>query len=609
MDKYIFKSGYDIIGYDILFAGKKPVGELLMICHDNKGTAFNTLGFIKKVPNSVVPIKHPHFKMDEGIYILDISSVQNQKTKIRVMPMCNWCGSSDLIDELQLCSDKDDIILVDNHEIADYFIIINFPHSSNNYKPNKTIVFQMEPKRLGKEGNFGTKSWGIWENPDESMFLNVRTHKRYLNNAEWHIKKTYHELLDNSESINKTKNLSIALSSKQLDEGHFLRINFVYYLEKESNFIDIYGRCKDLGYDNYKGELPPKDKTGALYPYKYSIAIENNKEHNYVTEKFFDCIMAECLCFYWGCPNLDEYFPNAFIRLELKNFKDDFNLIKTTIENNEWERRIGFIRNAKKKILTQYQIFPTIRNVIIDDIHNSFVEIEGRLCVSLLRRNDRRIHMNELLTKHKINGVSIFDAIDGTQLEMNDELKKIFDGNDFRWRRGVIGCAMSHYTIWKQLLNEPNKTHYLIFEDDIRIVDGVDFNDSYKKIVYEMKLNNCEWDIVMIGYTIFNKNKDEAIKNGLRDMNKNIEIHELNKNMYIGGTFCYMLSKNGAKKLLDYVEKNGIKHGIDYMMIKKIDGMNNYEVRPQIIMSEWVDEKNSVVDSDIQKDMNPIKNL
>ena len=31
---------------------------------------------------------------------------------------------------------------------------------------------------------------------------------------------------------------------------------------------------------------------------------ENNIEHNYVTEKFWEPILSECLVFYYGCPNL-----------------------------------------------------------------------------------------------------------------------------------------------------------------------------------------------------------------------------------------------------------------------------------------------------------------
>ena len=53
-------------------------------------------------------------------------------------------------------------------------------------------------------------------------------------------------------------------------------------------------------------------------------------------------------------------------------------------------------------------------------------------------------------------------AVDGLQLQATKELKQIFEGNDFGSRKGVIGCALSHLKLWKQLLSDVNNEYYII---------------------------------------------------------------------------------------------------------------------------------------------------
>ena len=47
-----------------------------------------------------------------------------------------------------------------------------------------------------------------------------------------------------------------------------------------------------------------------------------------------------------------------------------------------------------------------------------------------------------------------------------------FEKNEFNYRKGVIGCALSHYNLWKMLLNDFNNNYYCIFEDDIIFIDN-----------------------------------------------------------------------------------------------------------------------------------------
>lgn len=250
---------------------------------------------------------------------------------------------------------------------AEYFTIYNMPYPGEFYVPGRTIVFQMEPMRLGMPGAYGVKSWGEWASPDRSRFLAVRSHQYCHNNAEWHVDRGYNELKRHDYSGTKTKLMSAVLSDKQQDIGHRLRTRFLRYVEDSSpGFVDIHGRCASLGFRGYKGELPEHDKSDAMIPYRYTLAVENNAEKNYFTEKIVDAIVTETLAFYWGCPNLEEHFPDAFIRLPLEDgdFAGCLATVKRSIDANLYDQFLPSIREAKRKVLDEYQYFPTIERII-----------------------------------------------------------------------------------------------------------------------------------------------------------------------------------------------------------------------------------------------------
>ena len=88
---------------------------------------------------------------------------------------------------------------------------------------------------------------------------------------------------------------------------------------------------------------------------------ENNCYDNYATEKIWEPIVCECLCFYWGCPNLESYIDElAFVRLDISDPKKSLNIVKTAIKENWWEKRYKHIINAKNAILNDIGMMPTI---------------------------------------------------------------------------------------------------------------------------------------------------------------------------------------------------------------------------------------------------------
>jgi len=251
----------------------------------------------------------------------------------------------------------DDIEVTYEDEDVDYYAIVNYPRDGETkFRPDRTIVFQMEPRST-------TEQWGPWSSPDPRKFLQVRTHSSYRNNLEWHLGLTYHELT--TQPIPKTAQLSSVTSGEARLPGQRLRVAFLKYLEEHGTPIDIYGRDNPHGLVGYLCSLPVLDKRQGILPYRYTFAAENSSEPNYFTEKLTDAILGEALCFYWGCPNVEEYLdPDAFVRLDLEDFEASRRRIERAMEDDEWTARLGVIRTEKRRILDEYQFFPTLARIV-----------------------------------------------------------------------------------------------------------------------------------------------------------------------------------------------------------------------------------------------------
>lgn len=218
-------------------------------------------------------------------------------------------------------------------------------------------------------------------------------------------------------------------------------------------------------------------------------------------------------------------------------------------------------------------------------------------CINLDRRSDRKNNMINLLGKYNLlNYCDFFKAFDGQQLKPTDELRKLFQNNNFGNKRGVIGCAMSHYALWRQLVKDNKYDKYLIFEDDINLIPS--FNADCKKAISKLEA----YDVLYLGHSV-HKYKMDRYKNQLKDL-VDIKIIKHDVALTVGGTFAYVITKAGACKFVKYIEKNGIKDPIDVFMFK-FDNVNHYDVLPHLVSSVYVSSVEGV-DSDIQYNKNKL---
>jgi len=217
--------------------------------------------------------------------------------------------------------------------------------------------------------------------------------------------------------------------------------------------------------------------------------------------------------------------------------------------------------------------------------------------INLKRREDRKEFMKNQLINNNITNYEFIEAVDGSTLNPTIEIKELFLGNDFNYRKGVIGCALSHYNLWKQLINDTNNEYYLIIEDDATLCEN--FNKKYENIMEEYKDEVLkDKDIIFFGYHMY-ENHRESVRNIYENNNENIILTPLNKNLYMGGTHMYLITKEGARKMIDYISINGIKYAIDNVLIKaNLDYY--YESQPHLSTAVWYDG-GRMIDTDIQR--------
>lgn len=259
----------------------------------------------------------------------------------------------------------------DNKDI-DYYIIINSPpRKDTHYVSNKSILVLDEPKDF-LTSRFAIKRSGFYGWKEKHKFLKVLDHKNTLNNVRWQMNQIPEKIVKSAlPSNNNRDRLCSILGPKLMGPGHMHRVNFVKKMESyfSDDIIDIYGYKNYHNFKYYKSPLPNDDKA-IISNYKYYFMCENNSKQNYATEKIWEPILCETLCFYWGCPNLEDYIdPKSFVRLDVNDMNKSLKIIDTALKEDWWSQRIDIIRKMKTKILNELAFFPTIERIIKNAHH------------------------------------------------------------------------------------------------------------------------------------------------------------------------------------------------------------------------------------------------
>jgi len=191
-------------------------------------------------------------------------------------------------------------------------------------------------------------------------------------------------------------------------------------------------------------------------------------------------------------------------------------------------------------------------------------KISKAFFINLDRRTDRLEHINKSLPFSAERS----SAVDAKNLELNEEIKKIFKKCLNKLTKAEIACCLSHYRLWKKLTLDESSDSYLILEDDV--VFNEKFEDYWNYVFCKNIPDNYNL-IYLGGCQPWNKAKYPEVLNCYNKYFNNIKKNDhfsKGDNYWHMTTSSYVISKNAAELFCSSIEKDGMSSAVDHFMIK-----------------------------------------
>jgi len=224
--------------------------------------------------------------------------------------------------------------------------------------------------------------------------------------------------------------------------------------------------------------------------------------------------------------------------------------------------------------------------------------------INLDRRTDRLHHMlinTPFFTER-------FSAIDSKEMELTDEVKKLFPKTWRKRTKAEICCAISHYRLWQKLIADCDAENYLILEDDTVFKPG--FTNFWNQI-YSEHMPKGAFLIYLGGCQPWNKSEYHKVLRKQNDYFYTVKRNDyFTKDDYFWhmNANSYILSKQGASLLCQWVEQFGMDQALDNFM-QNFFNENKLFAAPELVfhlnplMSYQLHEENDNVEKDKKSDL------
>lgn len=350
-------------------------------------------------------------------------------------------------------------------------------------------------------------------------------------------------------------------------------------------YVNGYKKVNSGGalYNNIGGQLSLKYPGGGcgdvskydfFSNHQFTLSFENSQSAGYLTEKVLHAKMAGCVPLYWGSKQTEsDFVPHSFINVSaISSAESVVDIIKKLESRPDLCSTIAATpildETRKKKALDKILVMS--HKLLALAIHTaptpSLPCIDKTFVVNLDSRPDRwdSLIKTEPVLKQLVTRVP---AVNGKTLQMTRAIYKRYKNNPFQWKKAIIGCYMSHIKIWKKILDEKGD-FFLVLEDDVRFVHG--WTELWKNAA------NCIPSDAELLYWggVLPPNKAglslalEPVNSSWAHIRPNTLFSKEPLPFFHFCTYSYVITKAGARKLLDYIEKlDGMPYsGCDHLL-------------------------------------------
>jgi GR25 family glycosyltransferase involved in LPS biosynthesis len=212
--------------------------------------------------------------------------------------------------------------------------------------------------------------------------------------------------------------------------------------------------------------------------------------------------------------------------------------------------------------------------------------------INMARRADRMELFNKNHPDLK-DHVTRFDAYDGRKVSLTPALARLFRPNDFKWKKAILGCALSHLELWLKLISDTKDIDsYLILEDDVKL------NERWEETWEQASLHlPKDWDVIYLGGILPpNRAAFETVKEKVNEWFSRVAPnqvfgHGAPSRYFHFCNYSYILSKKGAQKVIDILKsKDGYWTSGDHMVCNNANTMNLYFLDPLVAGSYQDDD-------------------
>ncbi len=183
--------------------------------------------------------------------------------------------------------------------------------------------------------------------------------------------------------------------------------------------------------------------------------------------------------------------------------------------------------------------------------------------INLHRRKDRLDH----IYKNTPFFCERFEALDAKNLILNQNVKNLFPDTYYKLTKSEIACTLSHYNLWKKLISDKGAKNYLILEDDVVFNQGFveHWNEKWSKNIPDFHLayvGGCQpWNKPRYHEVL--KPESEYFNSIKRNNHFTDGDHYWHMN-----ASSYIVTKEAASLMCQYVEQNGFDCAFDVFIIK-----------------------------------------